>query len=303
MSGEATNIAGALRQVEANPPDVAVVDISLDGDNGIELVEEIKAKWPAVKILVSSVHDEKVFAGRALRAGAMGYICKREDLGKIVAAIHQILPARLSQPRHDHPPLRRAAVGQSLDRDPVETLSNRELQVFEMIGQGMTTVQIAAELDVSPKTIESHRKQIKAKMNLLNRRSRPAPPSSGSKRAAERPAPLNEIARFREEKSGLLVDRSPLPLRERVRVRGKNCSWICDPKATPHPRPSPASSDFQGAVHLPDSWVPPHFSRATSAHHPSNGLIKCGVIQTPNPAMVPNVAAFMELVRRMCRHI
>jgi DNA-binding NarL/FixJ family response regulator len=169
VSGEATNISGALRQVETDPPDVAVIDISLDGDNGIELVEEIKAKWPSVKILVSSIHDEKVFAGRALRAGAMGYICKREDLGKIVAAIHQILRGEiyLSSDMTTRL-LRRAAVGQSLDRDPVETLSNRELQVFEMIGQGMTTVQIARKLDVSPKTIESHRKQIKAKMNLQN---------------------------------------------------------------------------------------------------------------------------------------
>jgi DNA-binding NarL/FixJ family response regulator len=169
VSGEATNISGALRQVETNPPDVAVIDISLDGDNGIELVEEIKAKWPAVKILVSSIHDERVFAGRALRAGAMGYICKREDLGKLVAAIHQILRGEIYlSPDMTTRLLRRAAVGQSLDRDPVETLSNRELQVFEMIGQGMTTVQIARKLDVSPKTIESHRKQIKAKLNLQN---------------------------------------------------------------------------------------------------------------------------------------
>jgi DNA-binding NarL/FixJ family response regulator len=169
VCGEATNISGALRQVEANPPDVAVIDISLDGDNGIELVEEIKAKWPAVKILVSSIHDERVFAGRALRAGAMGYICKREDLGKLVAAIHQILRGEIYlSPDMTTRLLRRAAVGQSLDRDPVETLSNRELQVFEMIGQGMTTIQIARKLDVSPKTIESHRKQIKAKLNLQN---------------------------------------------------------------------------------------------------------------------------------------
>jgi DNA-binding NarL/FixJ family response regulator len=169
VCGEATNISGALRQVETNPPDVAVIDISLDGDNGIELVEEIKAKWPAVKILVSSIHDERVFAGRALRAGAMGYICKREDLGKLVAAIHQILRGEIYlSPDMTTRLLRRAAVGQSLDRDPVETLSNRELQVFEMIGQGMTTVQIARKLDVSPKTIESHRKQIKAKLNLQN---------------------------------------------------------------------------------------------------------------------------------------
>jgi DNA-binding NarL/FixJ family response regulator len=169
VCGEATNISGALRQVETNPPDVAVIDISLDGDNGIELVEEIKAKWPAVKILVSSIHDERVFAGRALRAGAMGYICKREDLGKLVAAIHQILRGEIYlSPDMTTRLLRRAAVGQSLDRDPVETLSNRELQVFEMIGQGMTTIQIARKLDVSPKTIESHRKQIKAKLNLQN---------------------------------------------------------------------------------------------------------------------------------------
>jgi len=169
VSGEATNIAGALRQIEAVQPDVVVVDISLDGDNGIELVEEIKAKWPTVRILVSSIHDERVFAGRALRAGAMGYICKSEALGKIIGAVHQILRGDIYlSPDMTTRLLRRAAVGESLDRDPVETLSNRELQVFEMIGQGQTTIQIAGKLDVSPKTIESHRKQIKAKLNLQN---------------------------------------------------------------------------------------------------------------------------------------
>jgi len=169
MSGEAADVAEALRQVEANRPDVAVVDISLNDENGIELIEQIKALYPDVKVLVSSMHDEKTYAGRALRAGAMGYINKRESIRKVVDAVRQVLrgevylsPAMASQLLH------RAALGEPLDHDPVEALSNRELEVFEMIGQGQTTQQIARKLDLSPRTIETHRKNIKEKLNLQN---------------------------------------------------------------------------------------------------------------------------------------
>ena len=169
MSGEAADAAEAVRQVEANRPDVAVIDISLNGENGLELIELIKAVYPEVKILVSSMHDEETFAGRALRAGALGYINKRESIGKVVDAIRQVLRDEIYlSPRMANQLLHRAAVGESLDHDPVETLSNRELEVFEMIGHGINTRQIARKLGLSPRTIETHRKNIKTKLDLQN---------------------------------------------------------------------------------------------------------------------------------------
>ena len=102
-----------------------------------------------------------------LRAGATGFVSKREAMSKIIAAVRQVLCGEVSlSPRMTTRLLQRAAVGKSLDYNPTETLSNRELQVFELIGQGMNTVEIAHKLEVSPKTVESHRKVIKTKLNV-----------------------------------------------------------------------------------------------------------------------------------------
>ena len=139
----------------------------LDGEDGIELIDYIKSRWPSVKILVYSSHDEETFAGRVLRAGATGFISKREPMPKIIAAVRQILGGEVYlSPQMTTQLLQRAAVGKPLDHNPAETLSNRELQVFEMIGQGMNTIEIAHKLQVSPKTVESHRKVIKTKLNV-----------------------------------------------------------------------------------------------------------------------------------------
>ena len=167
VCGEAEHIEEALRLVEGGHPDIVIIDLSLDGENGIELIDYIKSRWPSVKILAYSAHDEETFAGRVLRAGAMGYVSKREAMPKIIVAIRQILGGEVYlSPHMTTSLLQRAAVGKPLDHDPAQTLSNRELQVFEMIGQGMNTVQIAAKLQLSPKTIESHRKVIKTKLNV-----------------------------------------------------------------------------------------------------------------------------------------
>ena len=167
VCGEAAGVTEALRMAEVQRPDAAIVDISLDGEDGIELIEYIQSRWPAVKILVASNHDEETFAGRVLRAGAKGYICKREPMPKIIEAVRQVLRGEIYlSPHMATSLLQRAAVGKPLTSNPVETLSNRELQVFEMIGQGLNTVQIAEKLQLSPKTVESHRKLIKMKLNL-----------------------------------------------------------------------------------------------------------------------------------------
>jgi len=169
VCGEACDITHAMRQMEEHQPDVVIIDIMLEGESGIELMEYIKQRWPAAKMLVSSAHDEQVFAGRVLRAGAMGYLSKREAICKIVEAIRQVLRGEVYlSPQMASSLLQRAASGQSLDLDPVASLSDRELQVFEMIGQGLTTREIAGRLQLKPKTVESYRKLIKMKLKLSN---------------------------------------------------------------------------------------------------------------------------------------
>lgn len=167
LCGAAMDVTEALRQAAETQPDVVIVDLSLGGENGIELIDYLKSRWPSVAILVYSAHDEQTFAGRALRAGALGYIAKREPIPNVVDAIRQVLRGEVYLSSHLATAfLQRAAVGKSLDTNPTETLSNREFQVFEMIGRGLNTNEIAQQLQVSPKTIESHRKVIKMKLNI-----------------------------------------------------------------------------------------------------------------------------------------
>jgi DNA-binding NarL/FixJ family response regulator len=131
------------------------------------LMDYIKSRWSSIKILIYSSHDEETFAGRVLRSGAMGYVSKREAMPKIIVAVRQVLDGEVYlSPQMTTQLLQRAAVGKSFSIDPTEALSNRELQVFEMIGRGMNTVEIAHKLEVSPKTVESHRAVIKTKLNV-----------------------------------------------------------------------------------------------------------------------------------------
>jgi DNA-binding NarL/FixJ family response regulator len=150
VCGEAADVSEALQQLEATRPDVVVVDLSLKGGHGIELIQKIKARSDRVKMLVSSMHDESLFAERVLRAGATGYISKQESPEKIIDALRQVLR------------------GEILEENPIQSLSDRELEVFEMIGQGLSTKQIAKRLHLSHKTVETHREKIKAKLNLSN---------------------------------------------------------------------------------------------------------------------------------------
>ncbi len=166
VCGEAAAVLDAMRQIEAQRPDVVIIDISLEGESGMELIEHIRARWPHVKMLVSSAHDEEVFAGRVLRAGALGYLSKREAIAKVVEAIRRVLRGEVYlEGATASKLLQRAAAGKTLDGDPTQSLSNRELQVFELIGRGLSTRQIARQMDVSPKTVESHRLVIKTKLN------------------------------------------------------------------------------------------------------------------------------------------
>jgi DNA-binding NarL/FixJ family response regulator len=169
VCGDASNSADALRQIEADPPDLAIIDISLEGENGLELIKQIKSRWPQVRMLVSSMHDETVYAPRAFQAGAQGYLSKQESIRKMIDAVRQILRDEVYlTPRMANRLLRNLAHGESLERNPMDSLTNRELQVFELVGQGHNTPQIARMLEMSPRTVETHRKHIKKKLGLAN---------------------------------------------------------------------------------------------------------------------------------------
>ncbi len=169
VCGEAADAAEAMGQLESARPDVAVIDISLRGGHGLELIAQIKAKDERVKMLVSSMHDELLFAERSLRAGAMGYIPKQEPTEKLVDAIREVVRGGVYlTPRMSNRLLHHVVGGKPLDENPITGLSNRELEVFEMIGQGLTTQQIAQRLHLSAKTVETHREKIKGKLNLKN---------------------------------------------------------------------------------------------------------------------------------------
>jgi DNA-binding NarL/FixJ family response regulator len=150
---------------------VAIIDISLKTGNGIDLIKRIKARGSNVRMLVWSMYDESLYAERAIRAGAMGYISKGNATEKIVEAIHRVLDGKLylSEPTAEQI-LSRALgnPGKKVDTLPVETLSDRELEVFQLIGQGLDTVRVAEKMRVSPKTVETYRARIKEKLSLAN---------------------------------------------------------------------------------------------------------------------------------------
>jgi len=167
VCGETGAAGEALTLVKQTNPHLVLVDLSLSSGHGIELIEQIRAYNSEIKMIVASVHDEELYAERSLRAGAVGYINKQEASDKLVEAIRHVLggDVYLSGNMANHM-LRSMVNGEQPEGDPVRTLSNRELEVFELIGEGKTTKQVAAQLHLSPKTIETHREKIKMKLNL-----------------------------------------------------------------------------------------------------------------------------------------
>jgi len=157
----------ALKMLPRCLPEAAIIDLSLPDGSGLDLIRRILAKYPNIMILVSSMHDENLFAGRSLQAGAKGYINKQEACEKVIIAIRQILKGEI----YLSAPMRERLITQveditDLESSPIERLSNRELEIYGLTGQGMPTSEIAAKLHLSIKTIESHRANIKAKLGL-----------------------------------------------------------------------------------------------------------------------------------------
>jgi DNA-binding NarL/FixJ family response regulator len=170
VCGTAEDVHKALELLEKMRPDLVIADISLKGSNGIELLKNIKVRFPRTLVLVLSMHDESLYAVRALRAGAAGYIMKQEATEKVLTAIRQVLSGEIYLSERMEKKMMHQLVGGRIARtgSPIEDLSDRELEVFGLIGQGHGTRQIAEELHLSIKTIESHRAHIKEKLNLRN---------------------------------------------------------------------------------------------------------------------------------------
>jgi len=170
VCGEAEDMPQALRVIHEALPDLVIVDMSLKGGSGLELIKEVKALYPQIRMLVASMHDETLFAERALRAGAMGYVNKQEATKQLTKAIQQVMSDKifLSEAMTDRMLCRSVGSDNYSEKSPIETLSDRELEVFELIGQGETTRHIADKLHLSPKTVETYRENIKDKLNLEN---------------------------------------------------------------------------------------------------------------------------------------
>ncbi len=170
VCGQFEDAPPAFEAVPKLNPDVVIIDLSLKGSSGLELVKNIKANYPKIPLLVLSMHDESLYAERALRAGASGYIMKAEATEAVLGAIRQVLGGGIylsqkmsSKLMHQLASGRPGTAGSLMER-----LSDRELEVFSLIGQGRGTRQIAEQLHLSVKTIESHRAHIKEKLNLKN---------------------------------------------------------------------------------------------------------------------------------------
>ena len=170
VCGEAPDAAEALKAVADQQPDLVLVDISLGGTNGIDLIKSLKAKYDDLPILVVSMHDESLYAERALRAGAMGYIMKHEAAKIVKAAISKVLGGDIFlSEKMSTSMLGKLMHGKNKQPvSPLEKLSDRELEVFQMLGQGKGTRQIAEELALTIPTINSFRLRIKEKLELKN---------------------------------------------------------------------------------------------------------------------------------------
>lgn len=170
VCGEAADENEALEIVASEQPDLVIVDLSLAGGSGINLIERIKAHHSGVAMLVASMHDESLYAERVLAAGALGYINKQEAASNIIRAIRRVLEGKVYVSDKLTERLLDGLTGMvnAPGQTPMQRLSNRELEVFELIGRGMTTGKIADHLKLSTKTIETHRENIKKKLGLAS---------------------------------------------------------------------------------------------------------------------------------------
>jgi DNA-binding NarL/FixJ family response regulator len=168
--GHAGTAAKAITGIEASDPGLVVVDVSLPDAHGIELIKDLLARRPNLPILVLSMHDETLYAERALRAGAKGYVMKQEPTEVVLAAIRKVLAGgTYLSPRMQERALQRfAGDNAEASRSGVETLTDRELEVFELIGRGLSTREVGSQLKLSVSTVETYRAHLKEKLQLAS---------------------------------------------------------------------------------------------------------------------------------------
>ena len=168
VCGEAEDTQEALEKIEQTRPDIVVADISLKNTHGLELVKDLQARLPSLPVLVLSMHDESLYAERVLRAGAKGYITKQEATKKILQAVRQVLNGQIYiSEKMASRMVHKMVLGRTdSPQSPIERLTDRELEVFQLIGRGQGTRRIAEELHLGVKTVESYRARIKEKLKL-----------------------------------------------------------------------------------------------------------------------------------------
>lgn len=169
VCGEAATEEEALAKVQSHNPDLLIIDLSLKSGHGLEVIKQVKSHHPQVKMLVMSAFEESLYAERALRAGALGYLNKQESNEKVLEAIRTVLRGEWFVSPEITQRLVQQALGNPVEKkSPIERLTDRELDIFRMIGQGLTTSEIASQLFISTHTIDTHRENIKRKLSVKN---------------------------------------------------------------------------------------------------------------------------------------
>ncbi len=170
VCGEAKDSARAINGIAKARPDVAVIDISLENESGLELVKQLASQFPQVALIILSMHDEALYAERALRAGARGYVMKHETSKSVLASIRRVLGGGVyvSERIVKRMALRLTSSRQTITSSPVERLSDRELEIFRLLGQGRTTSQIAGDLNLSLKTVQAYCARAKEKFGVAS---------------------------------------------------------------------------------------------------------------------------------------
>lgn len=169
VCAEAEDRHQAIEMIKARHPDLVIVDITLKNSDGVELIKDVHSRWPGLLVLVLSMHDESLYAERVLRAGARGYITKQEATRNILQAIRRVLEGQIFLNQNIASQIlgRLVAPNATNASSPVEALADREMQVFELTGRGLNTRQIAEQLHIGVKTVETYRHRIREKLQLV----------------------------------------------------------------------------------------------------------------------------------------
>jgi len=169
VSGEADNIRDGFALIKQTRPSIAIIDITLKGSSGLELLKDLRVHGIGVPVLVLSMHDESLYAERALRAGAGGYVTKHEASENLMLAIREVLNGEIYlKPRFMSRMMGRMMAVRDASAQPIDRLADRELEVFQLIGRGLTTREIGAQLGLGITTVDTYRTRIKEKLNLEN---------------------------------------------------------------------------------------------------------------------------------------